>query len=41
MVTPRDDAGALRRSAETLFAAMQRNFAHLADYFRLPLDTVV
>ncbi len=40
-VTPRDDAEALPRLVETLFAAMQRNSAHLTDYFRLPLDAVV
>jgi KUP system potassium uptake protein len=26
---------------EALFAFMQRNSAHLTDYFRLPIDAVV
>jgi KUP system potassium uptake protein len=40
-VTPRDDAGALPRWVEAMFALMQRNSAHLTDYFRLPPDAVV
>jgi KUP system potassium uptake protein len=40
-VTPREDAKALPRWLEALFAAMQRNTAHLTDYFRLPPDAVV
>jgi KUP system potassium uptake protein len=40
-VTPRDDAKALPRWLEALFAAMQRNTTHLTDYFRLPPDAVV
>ena len=40
-VTTRDDAKALPRWVEALFAAMQRNSAHLTDYFRLPADSVV
>jgi KUP system potassium uptake protein len=40
-VTPRDDAKALPRWVEAMFAAMQRNSAHLTDYFRLPPDAVV
>jgi KUP system potassium uptake protein len=40
-VTPRDDAKALPRWLEALFAAMQRNSTHLTDYFRLPPDAVV
>jgi KUP system potassium uptake protein len=40
-VTPREDAKALPRWLEALFAAMQRNSAHLTDYFRLPSDAVV
>jgi KUP system potassium uptake protein len=40
-VTPREDAKALPRWLEALFAAMQRNTAHLTDYFRLPSDAVV
>jgi len=40
-VTPRDDAAALPRWVEAMFALMQRNSAHLTDYFRLPPDAVV
>jgi len=40
-VTPRDDAKALPRWLEAVFAAMQRNSAHLTEYFRLPSDAVV
>ncbi len=40
-VTPRDDARALPRWVEAMFALMQRNSAHLTDYFRLPPDAVV
>jgi KUP system potassium uptake protein len=40
-VTPSDDAAALPRWVEALFALMQRNAAHLTDYFKLPLDSVV
>jgi len=40
-VTPRDDAAALPRWVEALFAFMQRNASHLTDYFRLPPDQVV
>ena len=40
-VTPSDDAAALPRWVEALFALMQRNSAHLTDYFRLPPDSVV
>jgi KUP system potassium uptake protein len=40
-VTPRDDAKALPRWVEAVFGAMQRNSAHLTDYFRLPPDAVV
>ena len=40
-VTPRDDAKALPRGVEAMFALMQRNSAHLTDYFRLPPDAVV
>jgi KUP system potassium uptake protein len=32
---------ALPRVAEALFAFMQRNSAHVTEYFRLPMDTVV
>jgi KUP system potassium uptake protein len=40
-VTPRHDARALPRWVEAMFALMQRNSAHLTDYFRLPPDAVV
>ena len=40
-VMPRDDAAALPRLLEALFAFMQRNTSHLTDYFRLPADQVV
>src|SRR6266550_4181306 len=40
-VTPRDDARALPRWVEALFAFMQRNASHLTDYFRLPPNQVV
>jgi KUP system potassium uptake protein len=40
-ITPRADAEALPRWVEALFALMQRNAAHLTDYFRLPPDAVV
>jgi KUP system potassium uptake protein len=40
-VTPRDDAKALPRWVEALYAAMQRNSSHLTDYFKLPADAVV
>jgi KUP system potassium uptake protein len=29
------------RWAEALFAVMQRNSAHLTDYFKLPVEAVV
>jgi KUP system potassium uptake protein len=40
-VTPGDDATALPRWVEGLFALMQRNAAHLTDYFKLPPDSTV
>ncbi|MBV9501422.1 MAG: KUP/HAK/KT family potassium transporter [Acidobacteriaceae bacterium] len=40
-VTPREDASALPRWVEALFAFMQRNASHLTDYFRLPPEQVV
>ena len=40
-VVPGDDEKALPRWVEALFAFMQRNSAHLTDYFRLPVDAVV
>ena len=40
-VVPGDDEKALPRVVEALFAFMQRNSAHLTEYFRLPIDAVV
>ena len=40
-VVPRDDGKGLPRWVEALFAAMQRNSAHVSDYFKLPRDAVV
>ncbi len=40
-ITPGEGAAALPRWVEALFALMQRNAAHLTDYFKLPLDSVV
>jgi len=40
-VVPREDDQALPRWVETLYAAMQRNAAHVSAYFRLPPDQVV
>jgi len=40
-VVPRDDDKGLPRWMESLFAVMQRNSAHLSEYFRLPPDAVV
>jgi KUP system potassium uptake protein len=40
-IVPLEGAKALPRWVEALFAAMQRNSAHLTDYFRLPPDSVV
>jgi KUP system potassium uptake protein len=40
-VMPRDDTKALPRWVEAVFAAMQRNSAHLTDYFKLPPNAVV
>jgi KUP system potassium uptake protein len=40
-VVPDKDDKALPRVAEALFAFMQRNSAHLTEYFRLPADAVV
>jgi KUP system potassium uptake protein len=39
-IVTRGDGG-LPRWVEALFAAMQRNAAHVSDYFRLPTDAVV
>jgi KUP system potassium uptake protein len=40
-VVAREDAGGLPRWVERVFAFLQRNSAHVTDYFRLPPDTVV
>jgi KUP system potassium uptake protein len=40
-VVSREDAKGLPRWVEALFAAMQRNSAHVSDYYKLPLDAVV
>ena len=40
-VVSRDDKSGLPHWIETLFAAMQRNSAHVSDYFKLPRDSVV
>jgi KUP system potassium uptake protein len=40
-VMPQDDTKALPRWVEAVFAAMQRNSAHLTDYFKLPPNAVV
>jgi KUP system potassium uptake protein len=40
-VVPDEHDKALPRVAEALFAFMQRNSAHLTEYFRLPMDAVV
>ena len=40
-VVPDEGDNALPRLAEALFAFMQRNSAHLTEYFRLPTDSVV
>jgi len=40
-VIPRSDRKGLPRWLEALFALMQRNSAHVTDYFRLPSDAVV
>ncbi len=40
-VISRNDRKGLPRWFEAIFAAMQRNSAHVADYFRLPSDAVV
>jgi KUP system potassium uptake protein len=40
-VVPDEDDAALPRVAEAWFAFMQRNSAHLTEYFRLPMDAVV
>ena len=40
-VVPGDDAKRLPRWVEALYALMQRNSAHVSDYFKLPRDAVV
>lgn len=40
-VIRRDDGKGLPRLVEKMFAYMQRNSAHVSDYFRLPADSVV
>jgi KUP system potassium uptake protein len=40
-VVSSDDTDGLPRWVESLFAVMQRNSAHITDYFKLPRDTVV
>jgi KUP system potassium uptake protein len=40
-VVPSDDKKGLPRWVEALFAFMQRNSAHLTDYFKLPVESVV
>ncbi len=40
-VVPDEHDKALPRVGEALFAFMQRNSAHLTEYFRLPMDAVV
>jgi len=40
-VVPSEDAKALPRSVEAIFALMERNSAHVSDFFRLPRDQVV
>jgi len=40
-VVPSDSGEGLPRWLEALFAAMQRNSAHVSDYFKLPRDAVV
>ena len=40
-VTARADGRGLPHWQEALFAAMERNAAHVTDFFRLPGDQVV
>ncbi|HEX5328022.1 MAG TPA: KUP/HAK/KT family potassium transporter, partial [Acetobacteraceae bacterium] len=40
-VVARDDGTGLPRWVEAMFAFLQRNSAHVTDYFRLPAETVV
>jgi len=40
-ITARTDGKGLPRWQEALFAAMERNAAHVTDFFALPTDRVV
>ncbi len=40
-IVPSEDGSGLPRWIEALFAVMQRNSAHVSDYFKLPRDAVV
>jgi len=40
-VIPREDHKGVPRWVERLYSFMQRNSAHVSDYFRLPADNVV
>jgi KUP system potassium uptake protein len=40
-VIPREDHKGVPRLVERLYSFMQRNSAHVSDYFRLPADHVV
>ena len=40
-VVPREEGGGLPRWMEAAFAFLQRNSAHVTDYFRLPVENVV
>lgn len=40
-VVPREERGGLPRWIEAGFAFLQRNSAHVTDYFRLPVESVV
>jgi KUP system potassium uptake protein len=40
-IVPREDHRGIWRWVEATFAFMQRNSAHVTDYFRLPAETVV
>jgi KUP system potassium uptake protein len=40
-IIPREDHKGIPRWVERLYAFMQRNSAHVSDYFRLPSDHVV
>ncbi|MGO9486819.1 MAG: KUP/HAK/KT family potassium transporter [Rhodomicrobium sp.] len=40
-VVSREDGSGLPKWAEALYATMERNSAHVTDFFRLPADQVV